>query len=35
MSQKGNTMITMMFTAGPDATTEGDRLYLPVIPNGW
>ena len=27
MSQKGNTMITMMFTAGPEATAEGDRLF--------
>ncbi|UQD56520.1 hypothetical protein [Flavobacterium sp. K5-23] len=27
MSQKGNTMITMMFTAGPDAIAEGDRIF--------
>jgi hypothetical protein len=27
MSQKGSTMITMMFTAGPEAIAEGDRIF--------
>ena len=27
MSQKGKTMITMMFTAGSDQVAEGDRIF--------